>query len=112
MQNLEASGRLIQWAVELGKHNILYQCRKAIKGQVITGFVVEFTSSWLRKEGTNTCTISVGRLYADGSSNHYGSEAGLILLTKKEPTHALYRLGDCMLMDHQIIKEVRQDWFC
>ena len=44
MQKLEASGRLVQWAVELGEHDIQYQPRKTIKGQAAANFVVEFTN--------------------------------------------------------------------
>ena len=43
MNKLEATGRLIQWAVELSEFDIKYLPRHAIKAQV--DFIEEFTSS-------------------------------------------------------------------
>lgn len=41
MQNLEALRTLVQWVVELGDHDILYEPRTTIKEQVAAGFVAE-----------------------------------------------------------------------
>ena len=43
MNKLEAAGRLIQWAIELSEFDVRYQPRNAIKAQVLTDFIVEFT---------------------------------------------------------------------
>ena len=45
MNKLEATGRLIQWAIELSEFNVRYQPRNAIKAQVLADFIVEFTSN-------------------------------------------------------------------
>ena len=43
MNKLESVGQLIQWAIELSEFDIRYQPRNAIKAQVLTDFIVEFT---------------------------------------------------------------------
>ena len=43
--NLEAAGRLIQWAVELSEFDIKYLLRHAIKAQALADFIAEFTPS-------------------------------------------------------------------
>ena len=45
MNKLEATGRLIQWAVELSEFDIKYLPRHAIKGQALADFIAEFTPS-------------------------------------------------------------------
>ncbi|KAK3010982.1 hypothetical protein RJ639_011172 [Escallonia herrerae] len=41
LQNPDASGRLVNWSVELGEFDIKYQPRTAIKAQALSDFVVE-----------------------------------------------------------------------
>ena len=41
----ETSGRLMKWAIELSEFDIRYKPKTAIKGQVLTDFVMEFTSA-------------------------------------------------------------------
>ena len=43
MQNLEVSGRLTKWAIELGEFDIKFMPRIAIKGQAVADFVTKFT---------------------------------------------------------------------
>ena len=43
MNKLEATGQLIQWAVELREFSMRYRPRKAIKAQVFVDFITEFT---------------------------------------------------------------------
>ena len=43
MNKIDAAGRLVQWAIELGQFNIEYWPRVAIKAQVFADFIVEFT---------------------------------------------------------------------
>jgi hypothetical protein len=42
LQKLDLSGRLVNWAVELGQFDIEFHPRTAIKGQVLADFLVEF----------------------------------------------------------------------
>ena len=46
MNKLEATGRLIQWAVKLCEFDIRYQSKHAIKAQALADFIVEFTLSY------------------------------------------------------------------
>ena len=39
----ETSGRLMKWALELSEFDIRYKPKRAIKGQVLADFVMEFT---------------------------------------------------------------------
>ena len=43
MNKLEATGQLIQWAVEFSEFDIRYQSRNAIKAQTLADFIAEFT---------------------------------------------------------------------
>ena len=43
MNKLDATGRLIQWAVELSEFDIEYRPRQAIKAQALADFIAEFT---------------------------------------------------------------------
>ena len=46
MNKLEATGRLIQWAIKLSEFNIKYQLRHAIKAQALADFIAKFTPSY------------------------------------------------------------------
>ena len=46
MNKLEATGRLIQWAVELSEFDIKYQPRHAIKAQALADLIAELI--WVR----------------------------------------------------------------
>ena len=39
----ETSGRLIKWAIKLSEFDIRYKPRTAVKGQILTYFIMEFT---------------------------------------------------------------------
>jgi hypothetical protein len=43
IQNPEAEGRIAMWALELIRQNIMYAPHSAIKSQVLTDFVAEWT---------------------------------------------------------------------
>lgn len=44
MSNPEAVGWMALWAIELSKFDVQYHPRIAIKGQVVTNFIAEFTN--------------------------------------------------------------------
>ncbi|KAI3787111.1 hypothetical protein L1987_41330 [Smallanthus sonchifolius] len=83
----ELSGRLAQWAIELGAHQLTYKPRPAIKGQVLADFVSE-----IPKEKATECAREeeeqqaqgakeTWSLFTDGASNEEGCGAGLRLLS-------------------------------
>ena len=43
LQKLNASGRLLKWAIELSQFEIEFQPRPAIKGQALVDFIAEFS---------------------------------------------------------------------
>ena len=43
MSSPEATGQMALWAIELSEFNIQYRPRIAIKGQVVTDFITEYT---------------------------------------------------------------------
>ena len=45
LQNPEASGRLLKWAIELGQVDVNYRPRTVIKGQALANSTAEFTYS-------------------------------------------------------------------
>jgi hypothetical protein len=45
VRNLDASGRISKWSVELMGESLTYALRKAIKSQISADFVAEWTDS-------------------------------------------------------------------
>ncbi|XP_074327871.1 uncharacterized protein LOC141665789 [Apium graveolens] len=84
----DASGRLVNWAIELSQFNIKFVPRTAIKAQALAEFVMECTfpestqplPREMSPERTNSSTDS-WKLYVDGSSTAERSGAGLILIS-------------------------------
>ena len=49
LQKPECSGRLTKWAIELSEYDISYEPRRAVKGQALADFIVEYTHSPAQK---------------------------------------------------------------
>ncbi|XP_071741906.1 uncharacterized protein [Rutidosis leptorrhynchoides] len=90
----EKSRRMAKWAIELGEHDIEFQVRKSIKGQVLADFIAET----IEEEEMPSTQIIVPqieyeewKLFMDGASSSDGSGAGLMLVSPegKEFTYAL-----------------------
>jgi hypothetical protein len=67
LQKPDLSGRLVNWAMELGQFDIEFHPRTAIKGQVLAGFFVEFCNIPEAEELPKELTWVV---FVDGSSAH------------------------------------------
>ncbi|KAL0370493.1 UNVERIFIED_CONTAM: hypothetical protein Sangu_0367400 [Sesamum angustifolium] len=52
----KVSGRLVKWAIELGEFSIEFKARKALKAQVLAGFVLE-NDPGLEIEETNVFSV-------------------------------------------------------
>ncbi|XP_056695057.1 uncharacterized protein [Spinacia oleracea] len=70
---LEASGSLLNLAIELNAFDITYESRKAIKGQALADFIVEMT-----RHVFSGNTKIVWTVFVDGSSTQNGCGAGII----------------------------------
>ena len=65
VSNLDATGRLAFWAIELSEFDIQYCPRTAIKGQVVADFIAEFTHD----EDKGAEKSPQWSVHTDGSSN-------------------------------------------
>ena len=74
MNKPEASGQMVQWAIELSQFNVEYRPRIAIKAQVLADFIAEFTSP----EEAN-CPEELWMINTDGSSTQHGGGAGIVI---------------------------------
>jgi len=74
LQKLDASGRLLKWAVELSRYDLAFEPRRAIKAQALADFIAESMTP-VEKESQ----LQPWHLYVDGSSTKDGSGAGLII---------------------------------
>ena len=75
----ETSGRLMKWALELSEFDIRYKPKRAIKGQVLADFVMEFTLAELTEDMRATPDLPIWKLFVDEVANAQGSGVGLIL---------------------------------
>ena len=82
MSNPEAAGRLALWAIELSEFDIQYRPRTAIKGQIVTDFIAEFTHD----EDKGVEESPHWSIYMDGSPNRRTGGAGIVLLSPEGDT--------------------------
>ncbi|GAV74536.1 RVT_3 domain-containing protein [Cephalotus follicularis] len=73
------SGRLIKWSVELGKYDVKFEARPAIKSQVLANLVEDNTPTECMEEDPFKTEREVWKLFVDGSSCIIGCGAGLVL---------------------------------
>jgi hypothetical protein len=78
MQKLNLSGRLANWAIELGEFDLEFVPRNAIKGQALTDFLAEFMNLPETEEAE---TERKWVIYVDGSSTKKNGGAGIFLIT-------------------------------
>ncbi|GJZ88790.1 reverse transcriptase domain-containing protein [Tanacetum coccineum] len=93
LSNPKVMGRLLKWSFELEEHDIQYQPRTSVKGQILADFIME------RPKDNSEDTLMEDEeelpnpwtLFMDGSSCADGSRAGLILINPEgmEFTYAL-----------------------
>ena len=65
------------WAIELSEFDIQYRLRTAIKGQVMTDFIIEYT----QLEGKGAEVLGQWSIHTDGSSNRHAKGAGVVIQT-------------------------------
>ena len=75
LQRLDASGRLLKWAVELSRYDLVFEPWWTIKSQVLADFLADNTAPILEGEPHPR----PWNLYVDGSSTKDGSGIGLLI---------------------------------
>jgi ribonuclease HI len=78
IQNPEAEGRITKWVLELMGQNITYAPRSAIKSQVLTNFVAEWTEIQTPPAKIEHETWI---MYFDGSVMKEGAGVGLVFIS-------------------------------
>jgi shikimate 5-dehydrogenase len=78
MQKLDLSGRLENWAIELGQFDLEFVLRNAIKGQALADFLAKLTNLPKTEEPK---TEQKWVIYIDGSSTRKNGGAGILLIT-------------------------------
>ncbi|KAK2997506.1 hypothetical protein RJ639_026438 [Escallonia herrerae] len=81
LMNPEASGRLVNWSVELGEFDLQYKPRIAVKAQALADFIVECTLPEDPPQLVISEVTDPWNLYVDGSSAVGNSGAGIILIS-------------------------------
>lgn len=84
MSRLEATGSMVQWAIELSQFDIEYKPRTAIKAQVLADFVTEFTMTNPNPEA------KYWMMYIDGSS---AAGVGSVSVVAISPGEYVLRYG-------------------
>ena len=75
--NREASGRIGKWATQLAEHTINFVSRSAIKSQVLTDFIADWTPATPLHEQPKI--ESIWQLECDGAYQRDGAGASAIL---------------------------------
>ncbi|XP_022857284.1 uncharacterized protein LOC111378334 [Olea europaea var. sylvestris] len=79
MQKTDASGRLLKWAIELSEFDLMFRPRRAIKGQALADFMVEFTKAPEMEAIMESTEPPTWKLFVDESSGEAGAGAGIVL---------------------------------
>uniref|UniRef100_A0A2N9EWZ5 Integrase catalytic domain-containing protein n=1 Tax=Fagus sylvatica TaxID=28930 RepID=A0A2N9EWZ5_FAGSY len=82
MNTPDATGRLVQWSIEMSEFDIDYRPRTVIKAQALANFIAEFTHPWKedeRSEKDEAWTVNI-----DGSSTKEISGVGVILVSPEK----------------------------
>lgn len=87
LQNVEASGCLTQWAIELSEFDIQYQPHRKVQGQAVADFLIkaegikdgEDQSSSSPSDDRTTWAECTWIAHVDRSSNKWASGAGIVL---------------------------------
>jgi hypothetical protein len=77
LQSKEVTGRIAQWAVEIGQYDIEFVPRWAIKSQALTYFIIEWTDSDIQGIGD---LPDHWVMYFNGSYTLKGAGDGIVLI--------------------------------
>jgi hypothetical protein len=100
IQCREASSRIAKWAVELMGETISFAPRKAIKSQVLAGFMAEWVDTQLP---TALIQDELWTMYFDGSLMKAGAGVGLLFISPLRK-HVCYVLRLHFLASNKVAK--------
>src|SRR3954453_17654952 len=78
LTNPDATGRVSQWAIELGPRGIAYVNGTAIKSQVLPNFLVDWMEAQIPSAPDTSGTWT---MYFDGSKRNSGAGASVVLIS-------------------------------
>ena len=85
------TGRIAKWGTKLGAYDVKYMPQTAIKGQILTDFVAEFTEGTSEKEEAVmgilimlAIIVPPWEVYMNGASNRKGAGIGIVLVTPEK----------------------------
>jgi hypothetical protein len=78
MQKLDLSGRLANWAIELGQFDLEFMPKNVIKGQALADFLAEFTNLPGTEEEERKWVV-----YVDDSSTKRNRGSGIVIITSE-----------------------------
>ena len=82
LKRFDFTGRIAKWGTQLGSFDIRYRSRNAVKGQVLTDFVAEFSPKNDTKMVYHMENHS-RRMFVDGALSAMGAGAGIVIITPK-----------------------------
>jgi RNase H len=116
MTDYNASGRLLAWALELSKFDISFHPRTALKSQILTDFIADYSGLKRSKEDE-------WALYVDEASSQQGSRAGIVMTSLQGDMlnytlHLMYYVTnniaeyEAMIVSLKLVKELiaREVW--
>jgi ribonuclease HI len=78
MRNIEATGRIGKWVVELNKFTIDYVHRSSIQSQALADFIADWTPGAQDEEATKD--TEAWTVFCDGSRGAFGTGAAVVLV--------------------------------
>jgi hypothetical protein len=83
-RNPEASVQITKWAAELSRYHITFKPRTAIKSQVLTDFIVDWTGPITQPD---TTAEKVWTIHCDGAWCHTGAGAAAVITSPTGVKH-------------------------
>ena len=81
IENPEATRMIAKWAAELNPHDVKYEPKTTIKGQVLADFIAEFTP----RTSAQGDMLEGWIINVDGASNSKGASIRLVLTLPRAP---------------------------
>ena len=91
LQKSDYTSRIAKWGTKLGAYDVKYMPQIGIKGQVLAGFMAEFTEGTVSEEEkalgvmhTLAMVIPLWEVYIDGAANQKGARIRIVLITPEK----------------------------